>query len=969
MRVHNVFRVFCRDLKRIAKAPASWVVLGALILLPSLYTWFNVVGFWNPYNNTGNLTICVVNEDEGAENDLLGDLQLGDQIVDQLHENTQLGWEFTNRDDAMAKVSSGEVYAAFVIPSNFSENMTTLLSGDFQAPKLEYYVNEKMNPVAPKITDTGASTLDNTINDTFVSTVSSVVAETLNDKIAESQESFDASKASVAQQMDKVDGNLSDARTSLSELSAASNDAIAKANDAKASLSDARREIGDMALALSQASALAATVNTDLTGFSSQTVTALNSGLTLVSSASSNANYLVSVVSGKVGAAQGAVEGACGTAQGVVESNDKLIKRLQEIADTAAADASLSDEQKAALNSAIATLSQSNTNASHNVSSLNALAQSIANSASATAKSSDSINSSVQASIGYVTDYNNNLSQNVIPQVSKGLAGIATTTGTLSGTVAAQTSLIDQTSAVLDQLISTLGTTSDALGQTDSLVADVQHDIDTVRTDVVALSTSGALDELFGSDGKLDVEKIADFMQSPTQLETEQLYPLNAYGSAMSPLFINLTLWIGVFMLMVIMHVEVDEAGIRNLTVAQRFLGRGILFAIMVSLQAIVCVTGCLLLGVQTINAPAFYATAVACSLTYLAIQYALSTSLQHVGKGLCVILIFVQIPGATGLYPVELTTSFFQAVYPVFPFTYGINAMRECICGFYGNTWLHCLGMLALFFAVFLAIGVFARPYLTNLNRMFAKQLAETDIVNCEEVQLPERRYRTSQIIRVMSNHEEFRAYLAEHTERFMRMYPNLKRGAWIVGIAVPVVFTMSMALWSPGKKVVVLTVWLVWLIAVIAFLIIVEHVKDSLERQAALNAMSDEELRTLFAARNNVEVDAEHMEHGVPTVGYATSVAVGAENERVRVPVAAVAQSASQPDSGVGTIEGSAPACVEEAFEKRGAHAAPSAEEVEAFLKDDALGSGFDVPADDFDMGDDASEGGPNVKGGDAR
>ena len=104
MRVHNVFRVLMRDLKRIAKAPASWVVILVLIILPSLYTWFNVVGFWNPYNNTGALKVCVVNEDEGARNDLLGDLQLGDQIMDQLHENTQLNWEFTDYDDAMAKI-------------------------------------------------------------------------------------------------------------------------------------------------------------------------------------------------------------------------------------------------------------------------------------------------------------------------------------------------------------------------------------------------------------------------------------------------------------------------------------------------------------------------------------------------------------------------------------------------------------------------------------------------------------------------------------------------------------------------------------------------------------------------------------------------------------------------------------------------------------------------------------------------
>ena len=569
MRVHNVFRVLMRDLKRIAKAPASWVVILVLITLPSLYTWFNVVGFWNPYNNTGALKVCVVNEDEGAHNDLLGDLQLGDQIMDQLHENTQLNWEFTDYDDAMAKISSGEAYAAFVIPGDFSEDMTTLLTGEFQRPQLEYYVNEKLNPVAPKITDTGASTLDNTINDTFVSTVSSVVAETLNDKIAESQESFDASKAKVSTQIDKVDANLSDARESVSGLSTASSDAIAQANSAKASLSDARREIGDMALALSEASALAATLNTEIVSFSGNMSTAISGGLSTVSAASTRANAAVGDAATGIQAAQGDVEYATSVAQNVIDGNKEIISYLQAMAD----DTNLTQDQRNAVNAAIATLSQSNANAEANLKSMNALAASASSAAGSIANASSTVNDAVQKSVDNGRAYNDDLSKNTIPAVSQGLSGLASTAGSLSGTVARQTSLIDQTSLVLDQLISTLNTTVDALGQTDALLADVQGDIDTVRTDVVALGTSGALAKLFGEDGTLDVNKIADFMQSPTQLETEQLYPLNAYGSAMSPLFINLTLWIGVFMLMVIMHIEVDDEEIRNLTIAQRSLG------------------------------------------------------------------------------------------------------------------------------------------------------------------------------------------------------------------------------------------------------------------------------------------------------------------------------------------------------------------------------------------------------------
>ena len=125
---------------------------------------------------------------------------------------------------------------------------------------------------------------------------------------------------------------------------------------------------------------------------------------------------------------------------------------------------------------------------------------------------------------------------------------------------------------MLDQLSSTLSTAKEALGQTDGLLESLEQGLDTVHTDVVALGESDAFVQAFGEDG-LDAAKIADFMGSPTELVTEPLYELNAYGSAMAPLFMNLTFWIGAFMLLVIMKQEVDGEGIRNLTVTQRYLG------------------------------------------------------------------------------------------------------------------------------------------------------------------------------------------------------------------------------------------------------------------------------------------------------------------------------------------------------------------------------------------------------------
>ena len=382
------------------------------------------------------------------------------------------------------------------------------------------------------------------------------------------------------------------------------------------------------------------------------------------------------------------------------------------------------------------------------------------------------------------------------------------------------------------------------------MLADLQTSIDTVKTDLVALKTSTAITDFFGDGTTIDAEKVASFMQSPTEVKTEYLFPLNAYGSGMAPLFINMSLWIGVFMLMVIMRIEVDDEGIENLTAAQRYIARYLFFGGMVSLQAIVCCVGCLAIGVQCESVALFLLTAVLASLTYLAIQLTLSTTLQHIGKGICVILIFVQIPGATGLYPIEMTSPFFQFIYPFFPFTYGINALRETIAGFYGLEWVSLIAHLGIFFAIFLAIGLALRPYFSNLIRMFAREIERSDIINGEEVHLPERRFRVAQLVRVLSDREDFRHHIADHAARFICWYPRLKRGALIVGIAVPAVIAVVFAV-TAMEKVVVLTLWLVWLVLVLTFLVVVEFIRDNIERQASLNAMTDDEVRTLFAAR----------------------------------------------------------------------------------------------------------------------
>ena len=843
----NVLRVFWRDVKRIAKVPPAWLVVVFLIVLPSIYTWFNVIGFWNPYENTGNMRVCVVNEDKSVEDETLGHLDLGAQIIGELENNDQLGWSFVDREEAMREVESGEAYAAIVIPEDFSTDMTTILSGDFQRPQIEYYVNEKLGPVAPKITDTGATTLDTTVNDAFVSTVSATVASTIDEKLAESKGDLETAKGSAVSKLEQGSAGVADAREALSNLATSADEAIGKVDLAKQSLSDAKNAAVLLSSGLGQASAITGEVNTGLVTFSTSMGTVLDHGSTLLSQTSSQTNSAIGQTANGIVAAAGSVDAALERGQAVVQENAQIIGVLRTLQQ------SLPDgEGKQAIGNVISDLETKNAQSQQTLDGLATLSSDTSALATSVSDASGSVDTAVQQTLGAVDGYRSTLSTTTIPAISSGLGDMGTAANGLSTTVSNQVLLIDQTSAVLDDLKTTLGLSADALRQTDELLSGLQGDLDTMKTDLAALGTSDALGDLVGEDG-IDSEKIADFMLSPTQVETEELYPLNAYGSAMAPLFINLTLWIGVFMLMVIMRIEVDDESVRNLSITQRFFGRWLLLAIMVSLQAIVCCAGCLFIGVQTTNAPAFFLTAVLCSLAYLSIQYTLSTTLQHVGKALCVILVFVQIPGATGLYPIEMTPSFFQAVYPLFPFTYGIGAMRETISGFYDGAWMHDVGILLLFLVAFLAIGALARPYLTNLNHLFARQIEESDIVNGEPVQLPERRFKMAELLRVLADRAEYRSLIAARAARFMRMYPKFKIGAIVVGVLVPVVVTVIFAL-TETEKVVMLTGWLIWLVVIIAALIIVEFIRDNIRRQASLESMSDEEVRTLYSQRNSV-------------------------------------------------------------------------------------------------------------------
>ena len=95
----NVLKIYKRDIKEIFKNKVALAMAIALIILPCLYAWFNIKADWDPYGNTNGIQIAVINNDKGGT---LEDkkINLGEQVVDSLKENTALGWNFVSEKEA-----------------------------------------------------------------------------------------------------------------------------------------------------------------------------------------------------------------------------------------------------------------------------------------------------------------------------------------------------------------------------------------------------------------------------------------------------------------------------------------------------------------------------------------------------------------------------------------------------------------------------------------------------------------------------------------------------------------------------------------------------------------------------------------------------------------------------------------------------------------------------------------------------
>lgn len=836
--MRKAWEIFKRDVLRLLRNPVAMVITVGVCIIPSLYAWYNIEANWDPYGSTEGVKIAVANEDAGVETELTGELNAGEQTIEKLKENHDLGWVFTDAKTAEEGVRRGDYYAAIVIPRDFSEKLTSMLTGDFEQPELAYFVNEKKNAIAPKVTDTGAETIEAQLNQTFVGTVTSTLVTEAKKLGADIDVAGDRAHAGVMADVAHSVEALDRVRAGLSDMNATIDAAKKATADAKSALGGMDEEVPSLVEALQRGDALLGTTRSASRDFHTALSSALSNGALHLGAAASDANSAVGAIAGAVSSAKTKIDISLIDFQSVIDANTRAIEALRKI------NGQLGNNGDIEI--AIRELERQNQGLQQVKDGLQGQSDALGNDAASFEEASGAMNDAIQGSVEGLGKIQGRINEEVMPGLSDGLDAFSSVSGDLTGVVRSLTPTIGQSISMLDQLDAMLDQTRRALASSDKTLSDLQATLGNVATDLSALRSSEAAADL-ATVLDMDPDDMADFMSAPVTLRTEPVYPVANYGSGVTPFYTNLALWVGGFVLIAIFKLEVDDEGLGRFTSNQGYFGRWLLMVLLGFVQSLIVCAGDLVLGIQCEHPALFMLAGVFTSFVYVNIIYALAISFKHIGKAIGVVLVIVQIPGSSGMYPIEMMPGFFRALHPLLPFTYGINAMRETIGGMYGMDYLMNLVALGVFLLISLFVGVWLRPKLLNLNLLFDRELAGAGVMICEHGDMAREHFSLRSTVRALLDTEAYRRDVLERAARFERRYPTLIKTGFCLVFGLPIllfILTATLDLGIDGKLVMLL-LWIVAVIGADAYMIFVEYLRRSLKDQVHMSGLPADEMR----------------------------------------------------------------------------------------------------------------------------
>lgn len=733
----NIWKIFTGDLKKLVKQPFALVIIIGLCVIPSLYAWFNIFANWDPYANTGGIPVAVVSLDKDYTRKDGSVVNMGESVLESLHSNTSVKWIFLDtEEEAQEGVEAGKYYAAIVITDKFTYSMYNVFSDDFENPSLIYYQNQKSNAIATKITDTVAGTLQNTINETFIKVAATTIfeegnsvsdqmqgdsyveefcadLEELNDNLKEYSAMIDTFRAGndrleaaithvnyeIPVMQKKLDATTASLNQSSQNLSSTRDTLSNFSTNVDTSMSTIQTSLEDMKKILDQ-SKLAddtAQMTKDLNKVARDTNT-LNGQVN---------NLLAALIEQRV---QGSVSGgdaSTGSGSGNTAATDAAIEALKAM-----------QKELDMMNTVIGSVLESTDEQAAEKAKVN-----VNNAMNNLKNVIGSCENSVSNMQGI---YKNNL----VPQMQKVLTNMSDSLNQVTNLVNTLSSTVQNIGVVMEGVGDAVDGTSESLGQIQGVVDGISQKLTDLTEQLEGASEEEMMDILVRFLGG-DPDSLGAYFASPVTMETIAMYPVATYGSAMTPFYSTLAIWVGSTILVALVKVKASPKNLENVQSYQLYFGRYLLFLLLAQIQAAIIVAGDLwLLKVNIVEPGLFFLAASFTATAFSLLIYSLTLAFGDVGKAVCVIVMVLQIAGSSGTFPIELLPDIYQKIYIFFPFPYAITAMREALAGMYGTAYMVALAKLILFMLEGLLIGLVIRIPFVKLNHFVEERMEDTELM-----------------------------------------------------------------------------------------------------------------------------------------------------------------------------------------------------------------------------------------------
>lgn len=712
----NCFKVLKRDLRALIKNPIAILIVIGLCILPSFYAWVNIAAVWNPYVNTSDVAVAVVNNDTGSIMDGK-EINLGSDVVDKLKNNDKIGWRFVNEQEAQNGLLSGKYYAEIEIPKDFSKDLSSLTSNNPVKPDIIYKVNTKESPVASKITEVVQDNLVNEISSSFIESVS----ETMFSKVKGYGSDIDSQRDNIL----KIKSAIIYLNNNMNSIEAALENINNSSNSLGTTLGLLKSEIPTISQGINSLNDTNINTQNFISGAQSSINTSYNTLKT---------NYIT--IQGEIDEVSGLLDNLQNLASNNSNSENELatineaINKLETVDTLINANISfLEGLNNSKLDSAVESLKalenflQTQEKALENAKNIIGSGQRLSTTIIATLinngnSAKTQINNIVNTVNNVTMPELNNIGNNILNATNNGTKIIATSKG-----------LINQINTILNTATTGTNMASNMSSELISKLNEYKEPIANLATQLEKVNNNDLSEivSILQSNPKV----VGSFASSPFNIDEEILYAVPNYGSGMAPIYTVLALWVGALLLTSLLSTKSkDFEGSEKITVREKHFGKMMFFVMLGALQGlIVCLGDKYILGVYTVNFPLMILFSILSAVTFTIIIFTFVSLLGNIGKATCIVLMVLQLAGSGGTYPIQVVPKIFQILQPFFPFTYAIGGFREAIAGPLLSSVIKDIEILIIMAIIFILIGFFFKNLLNKRVEKFEEQFKKSGV------------------------------------------------------------------------------------------------------------------------------------------------------------------------------------------------------------------------------------------------